>query len=116
MPWRDPEIIGRYLMTVAGACLYGFYLVAIQLQSGQPLTLRDGWRVLAHAACSIACGLILTFVFAERITGFIPWPSLRDAGLLAFAFGVFGFELLPLAFKSGRTWAEKQAGKVGEAP
>jgi hypothetical protein len=114
MPIRDPDL-GRYFITAAGGCLYAIYLLAIRLQSGQPITRSDALNIVVHAVCSIACGLILTYVLADRIAGMIPWPSLRDAGLLAFAFGVFGFELLPLAFSKGRRWAERQANKVGDA-
>ena len=113
MPWRDPDLIGRYCMAVGGACLYGLYLFAIRLRSGSAVSFRDALGVLVNFACAAAAGLILTAVFAGRLVTLIPWPSLQDAGLIAFAFGVFGWELLPLMFPKALRWAEHQADKLG---
>jgi hypothetical protein len=99
-------------MAVGGACLYGLYLFAIRLRTGEPMSTRDGVGVLINVACAIASGLILTAVFAGRLVALIPWPTLQDAGLLAFAFGVFGWELLPLMFPKALKWAEGQANKL----
>jgi hypothetical protein len=114
MPWKDPDVIGRYLMAVSGTALYGLYLFAVRVRSGRAVTWPDVLGLLTNTACALACGLILTFALADRIAAWIPWPSLRDAGLLAFAFGVLGFELLPLLFPKALSWAEKQADKLGD--
>ncbi|PLR25056.1 hypothetical protein SGCZBJ_12530 [Caulobacter zeae] len=100
-------------MAVGGACLYGLYLFAIRLRSGATITFRDGLLVLANLAGAAASGLILTAVFAGRLVALIPWPTLQDAGLIAFAFGVFGWELLPLLFPKALRWAEGQADRLG---
>lgn len=115
MPWRDPELLGRYGMAAAGAGLYGLYLFAIKLRSGGQLTRKDlNWLAL-NVGCALGAGLLLTFVFADRVVAFIPWASLRDVGLVAFAFGVFGWELLPLLFPKALRWAENAVDKAGGA-
>lgn len=113
MPWRDPETIGRYLMALSGSGLYGLYLFTTRVRSGTPVTPQDVRGLALNAACAAVCGLLMTYALAERLTAVIPWPSLRDAGLLAFVFGVFGFELLPLLFPKALRWAEKQADRAG---
>lgn len=113
MPWRDPDKLGLYFMAGAGAGLYGLYLFAIRLRSGAAVNVRDVGGVVLNVVCAMACALILTHVFAERLASLIPWASLRDAGLLAFAFGVFGWELLPLMFPKALRWALDKADKVG---
>lgn len=113
MPWKDPDVIGRYVMAVAGAGVYGLYLFAIRQRAGAPITARDLGGLILNFACATACGLILTAALSTRLAALIPWPSLRDAGLLAFAFGVFGFEFLPLLFPKALRWAERAADKVG---
>ena len=113
MPWKDPEVLGQYFMAGAGAGLYGLYLFAVRQRSGAPITIRDLGGVALNVACAAACGLILTAVLANRLAALIPWPSLRDAGLVAFAFGVFGWTLLPLMFPKAISWAEKAADKIG---
>lgn len=115
MPWKDPDLIGRYLMSGAGAGLYGLYLFAIRLRSGGAVSRRDISLLVLNVVCALASGLILTHVFADRLAAAIPWPSLKDAGLVAFAFGVFGWELLPLLFPKALRWAENAVDKAGGA-
>lgn len=113
MPWRDPDLLGRYGMAAGGAGLYGLYLFAIKTRSGGELTRKDlNWLVL-NVACALLSGLLLTYVFADRVAALIPWVSLRDAGLVAFAFGVFGWELLPLLFPKALRWAEQAVDRAG---
>lgn len=113
MPWKDPDMVGRYVMAIAGGGLYGLYLFAIKLRSGGQLTHKDLNWLMLNVVCSMLAGLILTHVFAGRVAAFIPWTSLRDAGLVAFAFGVFGWELLPLLFPKALRWAENAVDKAG---
>lgn len=115
MPWKDPDLFGRYLMTGAGAGLYGLYLFAIRLRAGGAISRRDVSLVVLNVLCALASGLILTHVFADRLANLIPWASLRDAGLVAFAFGVFGWELLPLLFPKALRWAETAVDKAGNS-
>ncbi|PHY20940.1 hypothetical protein CSW59_06950 [Caulobacter sp. BP25] len=102
-------------MAMAGAGLYGLYLFAIKTRSGGQLTRKDLNWLLLNVVCAVLSGLLLTFVFADRLVGFIPWASLRDVGLVAFAFGVFGWELLPLMFPKALRWAENAVDKAGGA-
>jgi hypothetical protein len=113
MPWKDPDVVGRYVMAGAGATLYGLYLFAIRLRSDGSITRRDANLLVLNVVCALASGLILTHVFADRLAALIPWASLRDAGLVAFAFGVFGWELLPLLFPKALRWAEDAVDKAG---
>jgi len=113
MALKDPDLIGRYVMAGAGATLYGLYLFAIRLRSGGAVSRRDVNLLVLNVICALASGLILTHVFADRLTALIPWTSLKDAGLVAFAFGVFGWELLPLLFPKALRWAENAVDKAG---
>lgn len=113
MPLRDPDLLGRYVMAGAGATLYGLYLFAIRLRSDGTIKRRDVNLLVLNVVCALASGLILTHVFADHLAGMIPWASLRDAGLVAFAFGVFGWELLPLLFPRALRWAEDAVDKAG---
>lgn len=113
MPWRDPETVGRYLMALSGSGLYGLYLLAVRVRTRTPVTSQDLRGLGLNFLGATACGLLMTFALASRISAMIPWPSLRDAGLLAFAFGAVGFELLPLLFPKALRWAEKQADLAG---
>lgn len=113
MPWKEPDLIGRYVMAGAGATLYGLYLFAIRLRAGGAVSRRDVNLLVLNVFCALASGLILTHVFADRLADLIPWASLKDAGLVAFAFGVFGWELLPLLFPKALRWAENAVDKAG---
>lgn len=113
MSLKDPDLLGRYGMAVAGGGLYGLYLFAIKLRAGGQLVRKDVEYLALNVICAMLSGLILTHVFADRVASFIPWTSLRDAGLVAFAFGVFSWELLPLLFPKALRWAETAVDKAG---
>jgi hypothetical protein len=109
MPLRDPPLLGKVLYAMAGAALYGLYTLAVLRRDGRPVTVQDLLGVGMNLICALFCGVLLTMVFADRIAGMIPWTSLKDAGLVAFAFGALGWELLPLMFPKALRWAEKKA-------
>lgn len=112
MPLRDPALGQKLLAAMAGGALYGLYNLAILLKDERRPSARD-WALLAiNLACAIICGLLLTFMFADRMAAAIPWPSLKDVGLISFAFGAFGWELLPLLFPKALRWASRKADEV----
>lgn len=109
---KDPEAWGKALAAIGGGALYGLYTVAILLREGRPVTWRDVAGVGLNLICALACGVLLTLMLADRVAGLIPWTSLKDAGLVAFAFGAFGWELLPLLFPKALRWAARKADDV----
>lgn len=112
MPWKSPGAWAEYLAAAAGSALYGLYTLHALLKSDRAITRKDIAGVALNFLCALACGLLLTFIAADRLSAMIPWATLRGADLVAFALGAFGWELLPLAFPKALRWAERKADAI----
>lgn len=106
----DPDRLTAALSAAAGGAMYGFYHLATLWLSGRPGTWADYRKALLNMAVAIVIGVLLAWFFAGVATAAIPWVSLRDAHAVGFAFGAFGWELLPVIYEVAR----KRTSKIGD--
>ena len=105
----DSNRLEAALASLTGAAVYGLFRFAVLLKTGQPVTLRDILGVVANITCAVLAGVLLAFVFSAGLMALIPWPSLRDPWVVGFGLGAFGWELLPLVYRTALGWAEKRS-------
>lgn len=98
MPHKDPVWVQNLASALLGAALFGLFNVSTLVRSGRAVTLRDIGGIAINLACAAMVGIILALVFADKLAALIPVASLRDAGIISFAFGAFGWEVLPFLF------------------
>lgn len=108
----DPNRLEAALSSLLGAAVYGLFRFAVLLRTGQPVTVRDIVAVVTNVACAILAGVLLAFVFSVGLMALIPWPSLRDPWVIGFGLGAFGWELLPLAYRTASGWAERRSARL----
>ena len=110
----DPNRVESAAASLLGAAVYGLYRFAILINTGQPVTARDVLGIVTNIVCAVVAGVLLAFAVSGVILNLIPWASLKDPWVIGFGLGAFGWELLPLAYKTITGLAGKQAGRLTE--
>lgn len=107
----DPARFGHSLTALAGAAVYGVYQVSSLLVAGRHISRSDLARAGVNVLAAAFVGAVTAYVLTGPLAGAIPFVSLRNEGLVAFALGAVGWEVLPLVIRAARHRAQREADR-----
>lgn len=109
-----PDKIGHMAAGLAGALVYGVYQVASLMMSGQHVSRVDLMRAGINVLAAAMVGVVMSYFLAGVLAGAVPWVSLRNADLMAFALGAIGWEVLPWVISGARSRARREAERQAD--
>lgn len=111
--WFDAARGAHSLAGLAGAAVYGVYQISSLVLSGQPVSRVELVRAGVNVLAAGLVGSISAYFLASELAVLVPFASLKNATLLAFAMGAIGWEVLPFVISGVRRRAQREADRQG---